>query len=200
MAGAQGCPQRGLLKSYIRVNHLGSSRKGISVRARNRDVLDVKELTERNDLPVSTLSATLLSPACFTSYSYHLLDLAREARAVRSRSRLSLYPVYSHTTKLSSSLVSGPREKKENRTGHSLAGGICSSSLQKNVHTLDTGAVQDGLEVLHLLQKGCTGRNSLFLCCGGTRSNVSKHKTLLWLFTNSGNFLADLPLQKGACS
>lgn len=99
----------------------------------------------------------------------HLLDLVREARAAGGRSRPSVHSVYSHTTKLSSSLVSGSREKKENRKGHSLADGLCSSCLQKNMHTLDTSAVQDGLEVLHLLQKGCTGRNSLFLWLRGDK-------------------------------
>lgn len=82
-----------------------------------------------------------------------------------------MYSVYPHTTKLSSSLVSDSREKKASRIGHSLAGGICNSSLQ-NMHTLDTGAVQDRLEVLHLLQKGCTGRNSLFLwLCGDKKQH-----------------------------
>lgn len=74
MAVGQGCPQQRLLKNYIGANHL-DSRKGISVYARNRDVLDVKEPTGKNDLPGSIFSATVLSLACFPSYSITSLTL-----------------------------------------------------------------------------------------------------------------------------
>lgn len=80
-----------------------------------------------------------------------------------------MYLLYSHwvvhLAVLSSSLRL-KKKKKENRIGNSLQGGMCSSNLLKNMHTLDTGTVQDGLDVLHLLQKGCSGRNKLLLWLG----------------------------------
>lgn len=75
--------------------------------------------------------------------------------------------LYSHQVVCLAVLKSEAQGKKNNNgIGNSFGGSICSSNLQKNMHTLDTGTVQDGLEVVHLLQKGCSGRNNLLLWLG----------------------------------